>query len=73
MRELQQREFEAWQEVAKEWGKQVGDINDTKYKYLTKLIEVWGNYLALLRIAQGTKGTDYCKERLRNLPDNTSY
>jgi hypothetical protein len=45
-------EWEAWQEVAKEFSAVVGDINDKRFNPLTKAICVWGEKLHALRATQ---------------------
>lgn len=53
MNEEQQAEWNAWQDVVKDWRKIVGDINDPKYTPLVRSIQVWGEYLVALREDQG--------------------
>jgi len=49
MNALMHQEWEAWQTVVKDWP---GDINDPRFNRVVKAIQLWGEHLASLRVAQ---------------------
>lgn len=48
-REITQAEWDAWQLVVKHWP---GDINNTEFNLVVKAIQLWGEYLVILRVKQ---------------------
>jgi len=45
-------EWEAWQDVVREFRKVRIDVNDPRFDLLMKYIRIWGEYLVSLRVDQ---------------------
>ncbi len=49
MNDPMRKEWEAWQDVVKEWP---GDINDPRFDRAVKAVQRWGEWLVLVRLHQ---------------------